>query len=391
MQQRGEGRSSAQDGTRPGSQVVSFWSAPACLPLTPLSDNFTRLSPASKLWGLLLREAGVFLYKEEVLDFPSYQFASQKVLTMFEKQLDGQMAPEKRDHGNLVVKARYFYLQVCVWKLLFPQRGMILQVYWWPSLNCNLCWSTWYPTYTQVQHITTVLTNLQIAHQDHQSFKILPSFQCTSCCRFSKEQNLLSLTIEAPHLGPTGSCFKDGSEEQDFRWIQLSLSQPGCHPPSSSGCLRVTTMCWSSSPAWKSSWWTVDHRAFRSWPEVCLSPRTGRPLMTGWSKRRSPGWCTTRSRTTSTSWSSTPPTLGSFWCWTTRQTWGRATWCTQLLWWGQELRTIKTNRFLSCRVKKILFKLGNIYLNLLFIDININISYRCLYLEEGMGLYYVSF
>ena len=45
---------------------------------------------------------------------------------------------------------------------------------------------------------------------------------CASYCRFSKEQNLLTLTIEAPHLGPTGSCFKDGSEEQDFRWIQLS-------------------------------------------------------------------------------------------------------------------------------------------------------------------------
>ena len=42
------------------------------------------------------------------------------------------------------------------------------------------------------------------------------------CCRFSKEQNLLTLTIEAPHLGPTGSCFKDGSEEQDFRWNQHS-------------------------------------------------------------------------------------------------------------------------------------------------------------------------
>ena len=41
------------------------------------------------------------------MSFPSCQSVSLKVLTMFEKQLDGQMAPEKRDHGNLAVKARY--------------------------------------------------------------------------------------------------------------------------------------------------------------------------------------------------------------------------------------------------------------------------------------------
>ena len=31
---------------------------------------------------------------------------------MFEKQLDGQMAPEKRDHGNLAVKARYTHFTI---------------------------------------------------------------------------------------------------------------------------------------------------------------------------------------------------------------------------------------------------------------------------------------
>ena len=55
--------------------------------------------------------------------FPSCQSVSQKVLTMFEKQLDGQMAPEKRDHGNLAVKARCFNFKKIAQSLLFPMRN----------------------------------------------------------------------------------------------------------------------------------------------------------------------------------------------------------------------------------------------------------------------------
>ena len=65
--------------------------------------------------------------------FPSCQSVSQKVLTMFEKQLDGQMAPEKRDHGNLAVKARCFNFYTCH---VFLSFGMFLQVYKLSLLNC---------------------------------------------------------------------------------------------------------------------------------------------------------------------------------------------------------------------------------------------------------------
>lgn len=125
--QQGEGRGSAQDGTRPGSQIMllDFLLPPNC-------------------------EAS---------------YCEKQVLTMFEKQLDGQMAPEKRDHGNLAVKAR------------FTGDRVSTAIYAGPH---------------------DILLTL----------------------RFSKEQNLLTLTIEAPHIGPTGSCFKDGSEEQDFRLFE---------------------------------------------------------------------------------------------------------------------------------------------------------------------------
>ena len=43
--------------------------------------------------------------------------------------------------------------------------------------------------------------------------------------RFAKEENLLTLTIEAPHLGRSGSFFKDGPEEQHEFRLKLFPSQ----------------------------------------------------------------------------------------------------------------------------------------------------------------------
>jgi len=93
-------------------------------------------------------------------------YCEKQVLTMFEKQLDGQMAQEKRDNGYLSVKAR------------FTGDRVSTAIYAGP-------------------------------------YDILLTL------RFAKEENLLTLTIEAPHLGRSGSFFKDGPEEQhEFRLFE---------------------------------------------------------------------------------------------------------------------------------------------------------------------------
>ena len=41
--------------------------------------------------------------------------------------------------------------------------------------------------------------------------------------RFQKDCGLLTVNIEAPFLGPTGSTFKDGDCQGDFRFEQLMI------------------------------------------------------------------------------------------------------------------------------------------------------------------------
>ena len=88
------------------------------------TDHPARFSFTFKLRGFLLWEAGDCLTSinvvrmwipgsswclnspESLIKSHAYYLYNQKVLTMFEKQLDGQMAQEKRDNGYLSVKAR---------------------------------------------------------------------------------------------------------------------------------------------------------------------------------------------------------------------------------------------------------------------------------------------
>ena len=93
-----------------------------------LTDHPARFSFTFKLRGFLLWEAGDCLtfinmvrmwipgsswglnFPESLIKSHAYYLYNQKVLTMFEKQLDGQMAQEKRDNGYLSVKARWRFV-----------------------------------------------------------------------------------------------------------------------------------------------------------------------------------------------------------------------------------------------------------------------------------------
>ena len=92
------------------------------------TDHSARFSFTFKLRGFLLWEAGDYLTSinmvrmwipgsncclnspESLTRSHAYYLYNQKVLTMFEKQLDGQMAQEKRDNGYLSVKARWRFV-----------------------------------------------------------------------------------------------------------------------------------------------------------------------------------------------------------------------------------------------------------------------------------------
>ena len=92
------------------------------------TDHPARFSFTFKLRGFLLWEAGGCLTSinmvrmwipgsswdldspESLIKSHAYDLYNQKVLTMFEKQLDGQMAQEKRDNGYLSVKARWRFV-----------------------------------------------------------------------------------------------------------------------------------------------------------------------------------------------------------------------------------------------------------------------------------------
>ena len=92
------------------------------------TDHPARFSSTFKLRGFLLWETGDCLTSitmvrmwipgsswcldspESLIKSHAYYLYNQKVLTMFEKQLDGQMAQEKRDNGYLSVKARWGFV-----------------------------------------------------------------------------------------------------------------------------------------------------------------------------------------------------------------------------------------------------------------------------------------
>jgi len=97
-------------------------------------------------------------------------YCEKQVLTMFEKQLDGQLALDKRELAHLSVKAR------------FAGDRVTTAVYAGPH---------------------DILLTL----------------------RFMKECSLLTVTVEAPHLGPSGSTFKDGRQDlSSFRLFDCNNS-----------------------------------------------------------------------------------------------------------------------------------------------------------------------
>merc|ERR1712177_138068 len=89
-------------------------------------------------------------------------YCEKQVMTMFEKQLDSQVSAHTRDSALMSMKAR------------FTGDKVATAVYSGPH---------------------DILLTL----------------------RFMKERGLLTVTIEAPFLGPTGSNFKDGEQHREFR------------------------------------------------------------------------------------------------------------------------------------------------------------------------------
>ena len=140
------------------------------------TDHSARFSFTFKLRGFLLWEAGNCLTSinmvrmwilgwswcldspESLIKSHAYYFYNQKVLTMFEKQLDGQMAQEKRDNGYLSVKARWRFVVLNL-DLLYDEHPSTdkdfwkssVQVYRRPCVDSNLRWSLWHSSHAQVQ------------------------------------------------------------------------------------------------------------------------------------------------------------------------------------------------------------------------------------------------
>ena len=146
------------------------------------TDHPARFSSTFKLRGFLLWEAGDCLtsinmvrmwiprsswclnFPESLIKSHAYYLYNQKVLTMFEKQLDGQMAQEKRDNGYLSVKARWRFVFLNL-NLLYDKQPSTdthldkdfwkssVQVYRRPCVDSNLRWSLWHSSHAQVQKL----------------------------------------------------------------------------------------------------------------------------------------------------------------------------------------------------------------------------------------------
>ena len=134
-----------------------LWEAGDCL----TSINMVRMWIPGSSWGL---DSPENLIKSHVC----YLYNNQKVLTMFEKQLDGQMAQEKRDNGYLSVKARWRFVFLNldlsydkhrdkdVWK-------SSVQVYRRACVDRNLRWSLWHSSHAQVHTLWSYENSFKVS------------------------------------------------------------------------------------------------------------------------------------------------------------------------------------------------------------------------------------